>query len=244
MAEVDLDRLARAYAHRHEAGVERRVIPALEAAGVGSGDQVIDVGGGRGRHAAAMRSLAGCRSIVVDPSRAMLAEARAAGVEVVRGRGERLPFADASAALAFFHLSIHHGDWAAMVSEARRVVRPDGVVWVWTMSPEYHRSSHLARWFPRVGEIDAARFPEPEDLRIALAAGKARTGLITAVEHVVRPAADWVGAVRAGYVSTLHLLSRDEIEEGLAAFVAANPDPTAEIGYDLEIIGVWGSTAR
>lgn len=244
MAEIDLDRLAGAYAHRHEAGVERRVVPALEAAAVGTGDLVIDVGGGRGRHAAAMRALAGCRSVVVDPSSAMLAQARAAGVEVVRGRGERLPFADASATLVFFHLSIHHGDWAAMVSEASRVVRPGGVVWVWTMSPDYHRSSHLARWFPRVGAIDAARFPAPGELRVALAAGGGRTGLVTAVEHVARPAADWVEAVRAGYVSTLHLLSREEIEDGLAAFTAANPDPTAEIRYDLEITGVWGSRPR
>jgi hypothetical protein len=39
--------------------------------------------------------------------------------------------------------------------------------------------------------------------------------------------------VRAGFVSTLQLLTPEEIAAGMAAFAAAHPDPTERVDYEL-----------
>ena len=111
------------------------------------------------------------------------------------------------------------------------------------MAPGYHRSSHLAKWFPRVGRIDSDRFPEP-------AALAHRMRLLGGVPHeqvgrhsIERTAGDWCAAVEAGFVSTLHLLEPEEIEAGLAAFREQHPDPDEIINYQLEFHAVWTTRA-
>ncbi len=42
-----------------------------------------------------------------------------------------------------------------------------------------------------------------------------------------------MAAVRAGFVSTLHLLSADQVTAGLNAFAAAHPDPDELVSYRL-----------
>jgi SAM-dependent methyltransferase len=238
MAEVDLERLAGAYEHRPDRGGRARVTAAVAAAQLAEGDLVVDIGGGRGRHAGAFADL-GCRPVVVDPSRRMAAAAWSRGIPAVVAVGEDVPIADEVADLVYFHLSIHHGDWHRMLREAWRVVRPDGFVFVWTMEPAYHRRSFLSRWFPRVGEIDAGRFPDAAELAAAFESfgGEPAGGI--QVDEVERRAGDWIEAVRAGFVSTLHLLSDDEISEGLERFTAAHPDPDERIRYRLEHTSVW-----
>lgn len=235
---VDLERLAGAYGHRREGDAAVRAAVAADAAALSGGDLAVDVGGGEGRHAAVFASR-GARTLVVDRSRDMARAAAGNGIPAVVGDGAALPVAAGVARLVYFHLSLHHGDPERWLSEAARVVRPGGVVWVWTLAPEHLRASFLARWFPRVGEIDAARFPEPGDLVAALT----RLGLAAApgpssVETVTRSAGSWVAAVEAGFVSTLHLLDADEMSAGLAAFADAHPDPAEEIDYELRFRAV------
>lgn len=236
---MDLDRLAAAYDHRLAASVRGRMGQVVAATGLERNGLVVDVGGGRGAQAEALIAAAGCRAAVIDPSSAMLSRAAERGVMAVRGRGERLPIVAAAADLVLFHLSIHHGDWHRMLSEAWRVVRPGGAVWVWTMSPEYHRSSHLARWFPRVAVLDAARFPSIGALADAMRLLGGTPAVVTDVQIVERTAGEWIAAVRAGYVSTLHLLSQAEVDEGIQRFSAVHADPAEVIRYELEVVGVW-----
>ncbi len=238
--EVDLDRLADGYRHRPAGPATlRRARRAAGEAGLAAGDLALDVGGGRGDHAAEFAGT-GATAVVVDRSEVMAARARRAGVHAVVGDGRRLPIKDESARLVYFHASIHYGGWRDMLDEAVRVVAPGGVVWIWTFAPEHFRTSYLAEWFPSVPSIDEARFPDPEAM-LAHLAGRALQGggRETAHETVSRTAGDWVAAVRAGFVSTLHLLDPQEIEEGLDRFGAAHPDPTEEIRYELTQETVW-----
>jgi SAM-dependent methyltransferase len=230
---IDLGRLAAAYGHRAEAASAGRALAAATNARLGRGSLAVDVGGGTGTHAAVFAAT-GSRVLVVDRSMAMAAAAHRLGVPVVVGDGAGLPVGDACADLVYFHLSIHHGPFDRWISEAGRVVRPGGVVWVWTLAPEHHRTSFLAQWFPSVAPLDEARFPDPARLARAML----DNGLIDAVqsdhvEHVTRSAGSWVEAVRAGFVSTLHLVPPDEIASGLAAFEAAHPDPSEAVAYTI-----------
>lgn len=230
---VDLGRLAGAYRHRVEETAAQRAAAAAAAARLDPEMLAIDVGGGTGGHAAVFAAR-GARVLVVDRSFEMARAVRNAGLAAVVGDGGNLPIADAVADLVYFHLSIHHGRPEGWIAEAARVVRPGGLVWVWTLAPEHHRSSFLARWFPSVAEIDERRFPDPADIVVVMS----RCGLVSPeragqTERVTRTAGSWVAAVRAGFVSTLHLLDPCEVEAGLSAFTAAHPDPEEPIGYDL-----------
>lgn len=231
--EVDLERLADAYRYRVEEVSAQRAAMAADAARLRPRTVAIDVGGGAGSHAAVFAGR-GAAVLVVDRSVDMARAARLAGIPAVVGDGAALPLADTQADLVYFHLSIHHGPVERWIAEAARVVRPGGTVWVWTLATEHHRSSFLARWFPSVASIDEQRFPDPD----ALAAVMMRAGLAGAeqsrhVERVTRTAGSWMAAVRAGFVSTLHLIGEDEIAAGLAAFAAAHPDPEERVHYDI-----------
>ena len=231
-ADVDLGALAEAYRHRPPSPTalshaDRAV------AGVEGGSRVLDIGGGRGHHAARWAEN-GYRALVLDPGVAMgMSAARRAGVDVVRGVSQRLPFRDNSLAVVYFHLSLHYGDWRAAITEAMRALAPTGVCSVWTLGPHHHRSSMLARWFPSVAAIDSRRFPEPSEvLRTSIALG-ARATSGEESEEVRRPAGEWLTAVRAGFVSTLQLIEPEELAAGIAAFGSAHPDPEETVAYQL-----------
>ena len=231
---VDLEELAAGYAHRpsSDAALER-ARRAASSAGIGAGDVAVDVGGGRGGHAAEWVATR-AQVLVVDPSVGMAREAAARpGVTVLRATGQRLPLRDAAVTLIYFHLSIHYGDWQAAMDEVVRVLRRDGECWIWTMGAAHHRSSFLTKWFPSVGDIDAARFPPPGDVAAHLEAAGMQIAVGREVEHRHMEVGTWRAATEARFVSTLQLISDEEFRSGLGSFDAEHPDPNELVDYVL-----------
>lgn len=229
---MDLEALAGGYRHRppSTAALEHA---ARAVSGLPAGSWAVDVGAGRGHHAAEW-AYRGYRSVALEPGAAMASAASTkAGVSVVRGRAQSMPFGDATLGLVYFHLSLHYGDWRRSIAESARVLRPEGRCVIWTLGERHHRTSMLARWFPSVGDIDAARFPEPALVagRLEEAGHDVETG--TEVEVVHRTAGDWLDAVRAGFVSTLQLIDALELSAGMAAFRDAHPDLEEQVSYEL-----------
>ena len=107
----------------------RFLVSRIEA---GPGDRVLDVATGTGAVARELIRRYGCTVVGLDQSPEMLAEARRRlgdEVELVEGRAEELPFADASFdALTFTYLLRYVDDPAATLRELARVVRPGGTV--------------------------------------------------------------------------------------------------------------------
>ena len=233
MAEVDLDRLAAGYRHRppSHASLERA---RLAGEGLHSGSAILDVGGGPGYHAGVWMDL-GHRPVVFDPAREMTRPAAERGITVVRGVSQAMPFRDKSFDLAWFHLSLHYGDWAEAVDEAVRVTKRGGRVEIWTLAPDHHAKSMLARWFPSVTEVDAARFPESPAVEAYLRKATNKVDRTKVIEHKTPTAGEWVAAVEAGFVSTLQLIDEDELRTGIAAFSQAHPDPAVEVAYELRL---------
>src|SRR5207237_10067806 len=93
-------------------------------------DVVLDVATGTGLVAEATRRRYGCRVVGLDQSADMLARAASRNGHLpglVRGRAERLPFADASFDhVTFTYLLRYVDDPAATLCELARVLRPDG----------------------------------------------------------------------------------------------------------------------
>jgi SAM-dependent methyltransferase len=242
MADVDLDRLAGAYAHRPPSAA---TIRRAERAGrrLARGSSILDVGGGPGNHSFVWRGQ-GHRPILLDPSAEMLSGASARGLTGVRGRAQAMPFRSESFDLVWFHLSIHYGDWREAIDEAFRVATATGRVEIWTLGPDHFVQSDLARWFPSIPVIDGERFPDPEGLVEYIGECFDSPSVTHPVEHVVTTAGAWLPAIEAGFVSTLQLVPSDERARGIDALRQRYPDPSEEIGYDLRFTRIVADVSR
>ena len=82
---------------------------------------------------------------------------------------------------------------------------------------------------------DAARFPESPAIEAYLRKATNEVDRTTVIEHKAPTAGGWVAAVEAGFVSTLQFVDAHELRTGIAAFCAANRDPTVEVAYELRL---------
>lgn len=109
----------------------------IEVAGIGSGDQVLDVGCGPGALTGPLVELIGPEQVTaIDlvPTFVAAARERFPGVNVLQSSAEALPFGDDSFDVALAQLVVHFmADPLAGVTEMTRVTRPGGrvVACVW-----------------------------------------------------------------------------------------------------------------
>jgi len=134
--------------------------------GIRSGELVLDVGAGQGRHSIEALRL-GARAVAVDMGETAIAAARAGEVEAwrlggplaggrlvaVRGDATRLPFPDGCAdRIVAAEVMEHIPDDSAAMAELTRVLRPGGVLAVtvprrlpericWALSRDYHSAA-------------------------------------------------------------------------------------------------------
>ena len=100
--------------------------PLREALAGAPGRRLLDVGGGTGNYAAALRD-EGWEPVVCDRSPEMLAHAAAKGLDTVEADAQALPFADASFDGLICVSMLHHvDDRSRALAEQRRVLRPGG----------------------------------------------------------------------------------------------------------------------
>lgn len=209
--------------------------------GLPAGRRVLDIGGGTGAHSEVM-AMAGAHPVVLDPSAAQREQARRrSGLFVVGGVAQALPFADDSFHMAYFHLSLHYGDWHTALNEACRVVSPGGRIWIWTFTRHYLETSFTGSWFPSVYTHDLRRFPDSDDIAGHLeSVGVGRITHGTTVETVHRTVGSWEEAFRARFVSTLQLVDSEELEAGIGRFRATYPDDKEQIAVNLEFASIMG----
>lgn len=112
-------------------GRDRAARLAMELAGLGSGDRLVDIGCGPGV-AARLASEAGAEVVGIDPAPVMLRVARVrwrrdAGVDWRVGTAEALPVEDGWAQVVWSLSTVHHwADIDAGLAETRRVLAPGG----------------------------------------------------------------------------------------------------------------------
>jgi SAM-dependent methyltransferase len=100
--------------------------PLAEALSAAPGRRLLDIGGGTGNYAVAMRDN-GFEPTVFDLNEAMLEHARAKGLPTLQGDANALPFADESWDAATMISMLHHvTDPGAAIEEAKRVLVPGG----------------------------------------------------------------------------------------------------------------------
>jgi demethylmenaquinone methyltransferase/2-methoxy-6-polyprenyl-1,4-benzoquinol methylase len=144
---------------------------ALQRAGLAAGAQVLDVGIGTGLVAREALALIGPSGGLtgVDPSPGMLAEVDLSGIELVSGRAEALPQAEASQDFVSMGYALRHiVDVGAAFAEFRRVLRPGGRLLVLEISkPAGRVGSALLKTYmrgvvPLIARVVATQPTSPE----------------------------------------------------------------------------------
>jgi ubiquinone/menaquinone biosynthesis C-methylase UbiE len=161
--QVDYDRIASSYNIRFADGGLRGVAAALRAVAQGLGTaRILEAGCGTGHWLASLDTLTG-RLYGLDLSAGMLAQAqrRPERLRLARGRAGQLPFPDASFDLVCCINALHHFQRPRdFVFEARRLLRPGGVLAVAGMDPRRLRDRwYVYDYFEGTYETDLARFP-------------------------------------------------------------------------------------
>ena len=193
--------------------------------------RALDVGAGTGRytdaviaHAAAEHGVS-CCILAYDASRTML-NGRADGtvdteVELTRvvGVAETLPFRDEAFDAVFSFNAVHHFDLNAFLVAGAQALRRDGLLIVYTRSPEQNRRTVWGQLFPHFAERETRLFSQ-EELRKALAG---RTEFVpVALEQVpwtVRTSAPRLVEQATGrYYSTFGFYTPKEFQTALATF--------------------------
>jgi ubiquinone/menaquinone biosynthesis C-methylase UbiE len=234
---VDYDAVAPAYDRRYE--VQR--FGELDATArqflmAATPPDVVEVGCGTGHWLALVEPNAhSC--VGIDPSREMLVRAQATAPRalLIRGRGEQLPLATASADRMLCINALHHfGDHLQFSREARRVLRTGGAVLIVGLDPHTETDQWwIYDYFPSAREADRRRYPAASEIRRLLAAAGFVNTTTVVAQHI--PAAmPFSDAVERGLLdrrSTSQLLVIDDAEyaNGMARLRSEQPMLTADL---------------
>jgi len=218
-------------------------------AALGGCRRVLDVGGGTGNYAAAMRD-AGLDVTVLDFNAGMLERAAAKGLPTIQGDAAALPFADGSWDAVTLISMLHHvPDWRAAIAEARRVVAPGGRVVLMGWGREHiEQVTWLMDYFPSTRAWMDDGHPPLADFLAELPGAEVLPVRIADLDDLSmaalqqRPELMLDPALRAqtSYFERLADQWPDELAAGLArleADLAAGVDPRERIATARERIG-------
>jgi SAM-dependent methyltransferase len=220
------------------------LVSALVREGRLPGRRLLDIGCGTGAALAVLTRRYKVVGAGVEPSRAMLAEARrnlgwTAVVE--EGVAERLPFPDGAFDAALMRLVVQHIDRPRAFREALRILRQGGRLLVVTTDPAALDRMWLARLFPSYAEVERRRFPDAASLERELRdAGFAEVHVVPLSVPRRFSRAEALRKLRGRYASTLELLPEDELRAGLERAERDLPDP---VTYTLEYLLVVAERA-
>jgi ubiquinone/menaquinone biosynthesis C-methylase UbiE len=173
---TDYEQIAPTYDARYARGLYNRLERALrELVDARKPDYVLEAGCGTGYWLASLRGLAP-HIVGIDFSAGMLAKARERDPvsNLVRAAAEVLPFRGASFDLIFCLNAIHHFNrFDAFIAEAKRLLRPGGMLAVIGMDPHHGRDYWcIYDYFPETRPTDLVRYPSSGKIADAmLAAG-------------------------------------------------------------------------
>jgi SAM-dependent methyltransferase len=184
------------------------------------GMRVLDLGAGTGTWTATLARWYPVSIVAVEPSAAMRARARCAGM--LGGQADALPFRPATMDGAWLSTVIHHlPDLPAVAAELRRVLRPGAPVLIRSAFPGRHHGIGLFRYWPEaVAALDT--FPSVAAVRATFAAAGFSYLALEPVRQVTAPSLAGIAAtVRRESHTPLMLISDSAYQAGLARLRAA-----------------------
>jgi ubiquinone/menaquinone biosynthesis C-methylase UbiE len=179
------------------------------------GGQLLDIGAGTGFFGRVLMEWFGLMVVAVEPSEAMLAQAR--GLEGVRGRAEALPLKSGSCTGAWLSKVFHHfEDVDASARELHRVLQPGAYAVVRNSFAD--RLEHVVwlRYFPAARDIATSRWPRVEHVTNAFTAAGLKLIHIEDIPEVAAPdLASYCERLAKRANSTLTLIDDEAFAAGL-----------------------------
>ena len=216
--------------------------PLRQALSGAPGTRLIDVGGGTGNYAAALRA-EGWDPVVVDLNAPMLARAAAKGLATVQADAGALPFADRTTDAVMFVSMLHHvPDWRAALAEGRRVLRPGGRLALMGWAREHmEQVTWISDYFPSMRDWLRLDHPTLDEITAELPGAELipmeftdlADGSLAALQRRPRLLLDPARHDQTSYFEKLKQRFPDELEAGLARLRAdldAGIDPDAAAG--------------
>ena len=162
-------RFERRYQEHDYSGVTQALRAFVAASTPEASPLVLEVGAGTGHWLQVLRDSTPSRTVGLDLSEAMLNVARAAHPEqpLVRARGEALPVANGCFDAVICINAVHHfANPEAFISEARRVLKPGGGLFIVGLDPH----AGVDTWwlydaFPDARDADLRRYPSSSAIR-------------------------------------------------------------------------------
>jgi ubiquinone/menaquinone biosynthesis C-methylase UbiE len=202
----------------------------IEDASLGA---ILDLGCGTGRFSDALATRFAATTIGVDPSRKMLAQARAkpAGgvIRYVCGSGEAIPLADQTVGLIFMSMVFHHfSEPGAVARECRRVLRNGGIVFLRAGTVEQIPAYPYVEFIPATQPLLCERLNPKREITETFESARFSTIATDLIVQQIAPTlAAYADKLAAGGDSILASLKAPELEEGLRSlrFQASRVDP-------------------
>ncbi len=187
-----------------------------------------DVGCGTGRYMIELMSLLGDKIFVyfIDCSEPMLERLRAdlalrglSRFDILVSRAERLPLPDENLECMLAFNAIHHFDPPGFLTEARRTIRPGGLLFIYTRFRDQNTRGIWGQHFPGFLEKERRLFDELELVEIIDSTPDLAVRYIRrfSFRRVATPA-HCIERVRSRHYSTFCFYETDELEKAIAEF--------------------------
>jgi len=194
----------------------------------------LDVGCGTGRYTRLLRGLLPDCSLLVaiDVSAAMLGELKVGNhghaheVAPLLSAAEELPLRTASLDLVTAFNCVHHFDLGSFLAAVARVLRPGGLLFIYTRTPQQNARTIWGRFFPGFTEHEQRLHSEA----VFRDAVRRTDGLkVVATQNFKHPRSSTVERLRAQaegrHYSTFSLYTPEEWRASNATFLASLPSP-------------------
>jgi ubiquinone/menaquinone biosynthesis C-methylase UbiE len=211
------------------------------------GRRLLDVGGGTGNYAAALRD-EGWQPVVCDRSPEMLAHAAAKGLEAVEADAQALPFEDASFDAVICVSMLHHvDDPPRALAEQRRVLRPGGRGALMVYTREDLEPAWYHDYFPSTRAWMDASHPRLADLmtelpgarRIELVFRDLEDASLAALSAFPDKVLDPAWRSQTSYFERLERDHPDEMTAGLERLRADIDAGTPPTGHGTATVLAW-----
>ena len=178
----------------------------------------------------------------LDQSPRMLEVARSKGlaVDFTTGDAAHLPYDSGSIDYIKNRFAFHHiTEKRKVIDEIYRVLKPEGIVSLYNICPEYMRSPWMDTYFPQTTVYDRERFPETRELYRWFDEQGFQTSLEIKTRIKKISYEDILFEVRNRDMSQLNLISEDEYRQGLEKLIRDSRKETHYIGdiSFMEIVG-------
>jgi ubiquinone/menaquinone biosynthesis C-methylase UbiE len=185
------------------------------------GLRILDLGSGTGRFCIPLAETFDAEVVAVEPSDRMRAEAeRHCGhprVTYRKGTAEQPCVPEAAFDFAWLSMVVHHvTDFVTCARRLHGALRPGGLVFVRNSFSNRLDSIPCYEFIPAARQVDEARLPTVEAVQCVFEnAGFGLVALERIRQVIDENLAAHAARLRLGGVSTLELISREELEDGI-----------------------------